>query len=524
MAFSWNVPLHIDGNACVHPDDMRAWEAAEIRRRPEAGLAMMEVAGREVALAALRYHPSTVLVFCGPGNNGGDGLVAAHYLRHTGCEVRLFGFDDAFVKSPDAKAVFARVQDLPRVILRDLNDVTAIPAWKDHRELLVIDAIFGTGYRPSHNPLMTRVYQCIEGLNCPILSVDIASGLDAATGFRGTAEDQAPPRALHATETITFGAPKFGHFCGDGPQYTGRLTCVDIGLGPWSGNGLRRVILGDAYVARKWPAHRAINVHKGQCGHVLVLGGSDEMPGAPTLAARAALRAGAGLVTLASPVRLTPPDEIMRVQVAENGVLNFDKLDAALARADVVLVGPGLGRSDSTLALVRHLTTYAKSLVLDADALWALAELGADTRFAACDVFLTPHPGEAARLAGVSVAEVTRDPGRIALSLAQTYRANVILKSHVTHIATPKPTLALLPYPNAAMASAGIGDVLGGILAAIAAQARGGAFDTWPDACGIASIAVSWHSRAGREIAKTRTSLTASDLIDQLGRLAADID
>lgn len=516
MSFNWNAPRHLDGNACVHPDDMKAWEAAEIQRCPEAGYGMMEIAGREVAMAVLRYAPSTVLIFCGTGNNGGDGLVAAHYLRHAGCTIHLFGFDGEFSKSPDAKKMFARVQDLPRTILRTISDVSVIPTWKDHRDLVVVDAIFGTGYRPSHNPLMTRVYQCIEELNCPILSVDIASGIDASTGFRGALEDATPPRALKATETITFGAPKIGHFCGDGPQHTGELRCVDIGLGPWCGKGLRRTILSDAYVAQTWPFQRSVDVHKGKCGHVFVVGGSIEMPGAANLAARAALRSGAGLVTVASPASGNTPDEIMRCLLTQSDVLDESKIEAVVTKADAILAGPGLGRTTMTVDLIRQLAKYAKTLVLDADALWALCELEGSVQFASRDLFLTPHIGEAARLLNCTTTEVMRDLGKAARSLAMKYKATVILKSHVTHIATPKPTLALLPYPNGAMASAGIGDVLAGMVVAIAAQSRGGALVHWLDSLGIAAVAVNAHSRAGREVAKTQSTLIASDIIAKI--------
>ncbi len=519
MAFYWNDPAHLDGCACIDPHDMRAWEAAEIKKRPGAGQCMMEVAGHEVAQLALKYHPETVLIFCGTGNNGGDGFVAAHYLRNAGCCVRLFVFGSEAAKTPDAKAMFARVQDLPRTVLREITDVGAISSWKNHKDLLVIDAIFGTGYHPSHSMLMTRIYQCIEELHCPILSVDIASGIDASTGFRAPMDDPAPPRALHATETITFGAPKLGHFFGEGPKHTGKLTCVDIGLGAWPSTFPRQMLLSDQYVQKHYSVERCLDVHKGSCGHVYVVGGSEEMPGAACLASRAALHAGAGLVTLASNSQISPPDEIMRTVIVEQGTLVLSKLDEMMQKADVILVGPGLGRSDRTLKIVQRLMHYPKSLILDADALWALSELakqGDACRFEARDLFLTPHPAEAARLADVSTAEVVHNQTQYAVRIAQKYHAYVILKSHVTQIASPKPKLAILPYPNSAMASAGIGDVLAGILSAITAQARGDSFTRWLDAFAIAAVAVSTHSRAGRAAAMDKIAVTASDLIEQI--------
>ena len=239
------------------------------------------------------------------------------------------------------------------------------------------------------------------------------------------------------------------------------------------------------------------------------------MPGAAILASRAALHAGAGLVTLASEATLNPPDEIMRATYSFDD--SFEQtVDALSAKADVLLVGPGLPQNDHTLRIVQAVRQYQKPLVLDAGALWAISQMPENTEFRSRDLFMTPHIGEASRILDIPTTEVSRDPGKYALEIAKKYRANVILKAHVTHIATSKPSLALLPYPNPAMASAGIGDVLSGILAAIAAQARGNAFVRWVDVAGIAAVAVSTHSKAGRRVAQNHSVVTAGDLIQNI--------
>ena len=484
----------------------------------------MEVAGREVAQHLLLHYPDTheVLIFCGQGNNGGDGLVAAYYLSRCSIQVYLFVFDDAISKTPDARSMFDGVKALPRSVIRESADAGKILEWTHRRNVVVIDAIFGTGYRPTHNGLMTRVYQCIETLDCPVISVDIASGIDAATGYRGLPEDDAPPKALTATETITFGAPKTGHFCGEGPTHTGELYCVDIGLKPWPGKGVRRMILSDEYCDLQFSGDmiRGLDVHKGRCGHVLVVGGDLSMPGASCLSARGALRSGCGLVTIGAKQVMRAPDEIMVSPILNAHHVDKERLGQLMERADCVIAGPGLGRDDTTFEILETLQSFKGCLILDADALWALSE--SLMEFAASDCILTPHPGEASALCSCSTRDILFNPEKAVRNIAEKYHATVILKGHTTWIVS-KPSkvgnlrMGISPYPNPDIASAGIGDVLAGMIGGIAAQARCGAWKRWFDAFEIACIAVNKHSRAGRKATAQRgPSACASDLIDQI--------
>jgi NAD(P)H-hydrate epimerase len=504
---------------------MRTWEACEMQDNPGRGHELMEIAGREVAQHLLMHYPDTheALVFCGQGNNGGHGLVAAFYLSRCSVRVHLFVFDDAVSKTPDARSMFERVKSLPRSVIREASDAGKILEWTHRRNVVVIDAIYGTGYRPSHNGLMTRVYQCIEALDCPVISVDIASGIDASTGYRGLSDDPTPPKALVATETITFGAPKIGHFCGEGPTHTGELYCVDIGLAPYPGKGARRMILSDEYCDLQFSdgMRRGLDVHKGKCGHVLIIGGDESMPGASCLSARGALRAGCGLVTIGAKHIMRAPDEIMVSPILTDAQqLDKARLSQLMERASCMIIGPGLGRDDLTFEILNHCRTYKGCLILDADALWTLAK--SPMEFAATEIFLTPHPGEASALCNCSVQEILFEPEKAARDIAEKNRATVILKGHTTWIVS-KPSkvgnsrIGVSPYPNPDVVSAGIGDVLSGMIGGFAAQARSGALKRWFDAFEIACIAVNKHSRAGRKAtAKRGPSTCASDLLDQI--------
>lgn len=527
MAFSWHSPKHTDGNFCVMPADMRAWEAEEIAEIPNRGRELMEIAGRSVAMHILEHYPDTheILVFCGQGNNGGDALVAAWYLERCAINIHLFAFDDAVVKTPDAQTMFERVKHIPRVILRHTADAGHILEWARRRNILVIDGIFGTGYRPSHSTLMTRVFQCIAELACPVISIDIPSGIDARTGYRGAIEDNSPPKALMATDTITFGAPKLGHFTGDGPTHCGNLYCVDIGLRAWPNHSPRCLILGDDYCQNKYwnDTSRALDTHKGKCGHIAIVGGSSTMPGAACLAAKAALRSGGGLVTIAPKCPLQTADEIMVSPILRaEQTLDQNALNSVLERADTVVIGPGLGRDSSTIEILEACAESNHSrFILDADALWALTQT--DISFKNTEFFLTPHPAEAARLCNVLTREVLFDPIKYARILADRFAATVIIKAHTTVIATKTGRvqtcgkIALSPYPNPALASAGMGDVLAGTLGGYLAQARCGAWSRWFDAFDIAAMAVNAHSKAGRKAADIHLNATcASDLIHQL--------
>ena len=523
MAFIYHPPRFQDGQYCISPTDMQNWERDYFKVNPGRSHELMEIAGREVAQHVLnRYKDSReVLIFCGTGNNGGDGFVAAYYLMRSGIQIHLFVFENDKKRSQDAEEMFERVKDVPRTLVRQTSDASKILKWQQHSNILVIDAIFGTGYKPAHNVMMTRVMHCIAELNCPVVSIDIPSGIHALTGYRGTIEDEMPPRAVMATETITFGAPKFGHFWGEGPAYTGELFCVDIGLPAYSPRRARQLLITDAYCQNQFYGQmiRQPHVHKGMCGHVVIIGGDETMPGACCLSARSALRAGAGLVTIAAREALRAPDEIMVSRILnEKGRVDIDAMKQCMEKADVIVLGPGLGRDEITLELLSLCQDYTKPLILDADALWGLTQ-GA-YHFSSSELYLTPHPAEAARLCEVNTKEILYHPLLYIQNISEMYKCTTILKSHVTLVAAycgKKLKIGLSPYPNAGIASAGIGDVLSGMLGAIVSQSRCGAWTRWYDAFENASMSVNLHSLAGRKATERfGNSACASDLIQAI--------
>ena len=524
MSFNYHTSRYQDGQYCVSPSDMQAWEQGVIKANPARGHELMEIAGREVAQHVLKHYHDVkeVLIFCGYGNNGGDGFAAAYYLERCNIQIHLFVFENEKKKrSQDAADMFERVKHIPRTVVRQPSDASKILKFQNHSDILVIDAIFGTGYKPSHNVLMSRVLHCISELNCPVVSVDIPSGIDAQTGYRGTILDDAPPKAITATETVTFGAPKFGHFWGEGPTHTGELYCVDIGLPAWSSRRMRHLLLTDDYCHEQYYTHmeRAQDVYKGKCGHVVVVGGHEHMPGAACLSARAALRTGAGLVTIAARKDMRVPDEIMLAPFVGNGCgLNEDVFYRHMNQADVLVVGPGLGRDDVTLQILSICQLFRKPLILDADALWGLSQ--EDFKFESPELYLTPHPGEAAGLCQGSVKDVLYDPVNIINQISEKYKATTILKNHTSLIAAfsgKKIKTGISPYTNPGIASAGIGDVLAGMIGAVASQARCGAWKRWFEPFDVASIAVNMHSQAGRKATqKLGNSACASDLIQEI--------
>lgn len=525
MTYKWTPPRHHDGNYCVSPSAMRSWESVEIESIPNRGRELMEIAGREVAQYVLSQYPSAreILVICGPGNNGGDGFAAAWYLSRCALDVHLFVLDAQGAQTPDAQYMFSRVKSLSRFHIRNANDAGRILEWSRRRGVVVIDAIFGTGYKPRHDVRLNRIYQCISDLSCPVVSVDMPSGVDAQTGYCGAIDDDRPPRAVFADATVTFASPKYGHFFGDGPEHCGSVVCVDIGLAPYSDAANRCLILSDEVCNRRFApdTRRRMDVHKGNCGHVVVVGGATSMPGAASLAGRAALRSGCGLVTLATRSPVATTDEIMRTMICdETGAFCADKLAPLLESADCLVVGPGLGRDDIARQIMRACTPFNKRVILDADALWAMS--CEDFTFAASERYITPHPAEAARLLQVQTRDVLYAPVESAQTLTAKFGATTVLKSHATLIAG-RPTriaagrLAVNPYPNPAIATAGTGDVFTGVLGGIVAQARSGAFCRWFDAFEAAAWATHLHSKAGRRASQLHgDGACAADIIAEL--------
>lgn len=434
--------------------------AAEIRaidrdwatHHPDAPL--MPRAGAAAAeLAAVLAHDSgePVLVLAGPGNNGGDAVVAARRLIEQGFRVVVVSGADPARLPTDAAQAWADWRAVGGAILSD------IPAAQ--RFALVVDGLFGVGLERDVGGEPARWIIAANAMACPKLALDVPSGLDANTGaIRGC--------ALHADHTLTFLGLKPGLFTADGPDCAGTLHLDSLGIDPATLPATTGVALMRLEARHHLPP-RAKNSHKGRFGHAGVIGGAPGMVGASLICGRAALATGAGRVTVGA------LDERLVVDYGEPQLMFAAPENLVAATLDVLAIGPGLGQTTRAHALVAAALATPCALVLDADALNLLA---ADTDLAgraACrsaPTLLTPHPGEAARLLEVSVADIQRNRIDAALHLAAHTRAHVALKGAGTVIAHPDGRYAINTTGGPWLAQAGAGDRLTGMVAALIAQ------------------------------------------------------
>jgi len=442
-------------------DDLRRVEslaAASIARERTAPL--MERAGRAAAALALEMrgdHGGRVLVFAGPGNNGGDALVAARLLREAFVDVDLVLDADAARLPPDAAAALAA--------WRAAGGATLSSPPTSHGVGLVIDGLFGIGLKRAPEGVFAERIATIAGLagrGAPVLALDVPSGLDADTG-------QARGIAVCATRTLTFLAFKPGLFTGDGPDCCGETSLADLGvdapaLVPPSGHAL------DARQLAGLRPRRRRNSHKGTYGSVGIVGGAPGMVGAALLAGRAALFAGAGRVTLGLVDEAGPAFDPLQPELMVRRWHELPRLDAL----DTLAIGPGLGDFPESHAALAWALASPLPLVVDADGLNQVArDEGLRSALAGrhAPSVLTPHPAEAARLLDTDTRTVQADRVGSACRLASLYRSAVVLKGAGSISALPGGTPWFVHRTgNPGMASAGMGDVLTGVIAALLAQ------------------------------------------------------
>jgi NAD(P)H-hydrate epimerase len=480
--------------ALYRADQVRALDRAAIEQAGICGTTLMERAGAAVfALLRRRWpHARRLLVLAGAGNNGGDGYVLARLASEQGLAVELLTLGNHDTLQGEAAAAAAALR---RSGGRGRPFETALPQVD-----LICDALLGTGLE---RPVKDRWAAAIEAVNAarvPVLAVDIPSGLHADTGrILGT--------AVRADATISFIGLKQGLFTGQGPDCCGDISFdaleVPARIYGTQVAAARRL---DWTKAREQLPRRRRAAHKGDCGHLLIIGGAPGMSGALRLCGEAALRTGAGLVTLgthpehAALLNLTRP-ELMVQAIADPRTLR----DLA-GRADVVAIGPGLGQAARAEALFAEALALERPLVVDADGLNLLAR-----RPERRDHWvLTPHPGEAGRLLGQGAADIEADRFAAAAALQQRYGGTAVLKGAGTLIRGPgqRPT-AVCSDGNPGMASGGMGDALTGIIGALLAQGLG------PEQA--AEVGVCLHGAAGDAAARDgERGLLASDLIEQL--------
>ncbi len=502
-------------------DQMREIDRWAIEQREVPSLALMERAGEGVAAAIERMRPGgEVAVLCGKGNNGGDGLVAARLLRERGRSVSVICIAGEQELHGDA---LESLQRLPGERPLTLSDEAGAEREQAHAALaraeVVVDALLGTGFAGAPRGIVAEAIERVGRLSAPVLSVDVPSGVDASTGAVEGA-------AVKATRTVTFHAAKRGLWIRPGKAHAGEVEVVDIGIPRGAPRRADAGLIGVS-VLRQLPLRDA-EATKFSSGHVLVVGGSRGLTGAPRMSAEGAMRSGAGYVTACVPDSLQPvlatggrPEMMTRPLAERDGALAVSALEQVLeaaGRGGALVLGPGLGRSPYAVELARVLAEQAPlPLVLDADGLNAHAQMLPSLAARDAATVLTPHAGELGRLLGVDSAEVQARRLQHARDAAQLAQAVIVLKGDDTLVAEPGGTVAISPGGSPGLATAGTGDVLSGVIGAFLAQGL--------DAFTAAAAGVLLHVIAGRIAAREAgcaEGVIASDVIAALPRARAE--
>ena len=473
------------------------------RLMERAGQAMTEVLLDFMAAAGSGGENQGVLIICGKGNNGGDGLVIARLMAQQQYTVTVILLDGPGELSTEALLNFDRLPGSVTVV------IPAAASWPEtfaelaEETSVVVDAIFGTGAKPPLRGPFVDLIRAINDAGLPCLAVDIPSGVSGDDG-------RVDPVAVAADVTVTVGLPKLGLLLAPGRDFTGDIEVVDIGFP----DDIRRRHTGDLhwlprrdYLAMLPP--RPSTTHKYKCGRMLVVAGSRDYGGAANLAGLGALRSGAGLVVMAVPLclemamRVGLPEAVTRA-VAETDAgtiapLSTTVLDSMLENQRALAVGPGLGADSATDRwIVEMLGNTALPMVVDADALNAFARTGAEPAFGADHVVLTPHAGELARLAGLSSEETESRRLQLTAELAARWNAVLMLKGSPSLIGAPDGRVFINPTGDDALARGGSGDVLTGLVGGLLAQGL--------DALEAALLGAYIHGQAGTMAAHGRSN------------------
>ncbi len=440
------------------------------------GIVLMETAGTRVTDFILDHfgHDTRVVVLCGPGNNGGDGLVIARQLYRAGIKVSPWGTQKRGTYRGDA-AVNENIcirMGLPPRELTGSHDLLLLEEQLNSADL-VVDALLGTGANRETSGFTAEVINMVNHSSVPVISVDVPSGVNADTG-------EILGSAVKADWTLTFAYPKLGLFLYPGAGQAGRIFICDINI-PHEIVEEEKVDLLDLPAIRAVLPGRPGDAHKGSFGRVLIVAGSPGMTGAAALAAESALKAGAGLIYLAAPVSICPTLEAKLIEVItialaekEPGLIDLQAAAEIIKKAeqcDVLCIGPGLNPAGDSGELMREIIRSSPvPLVIDAGALTAIEDDPGCLKEAKFPPVITPHPGEMARLTGLITARVQSERLGTALEKASEWNCIIILKGANTIIASPNGSAAVNPTGNAVLATAGSGDLLSGMVASFIAQ------------------------------------------------------
>jgi hydroxyethylthiazole kinase-like uncharacterized protein yjeF len=513
----------------VTAEQMQDLDRKTIKTYGIPGIVLMENAGRGAAEQVLRYFSQIraggdpllkghVAILAGPGNNGGDGFVIARHLKNWGVQTTIY----LLASTKDVKGDALINLQAWLTMEGGLVEVTSTTHFLSIKQELsqtnlIVDAILGTGLHSAVTGLIKEVIAFINEQQRPVMAVDIPSGIDATSG-------KVLGDAVRATLTATFGLAKIGQVVEPGASYVGKLEVIDISI--------PRNLIGQAgiatYLLDPWELDqhhllpRPAQTHKGDYGHLFALAGSSGKTGAAAMLCHAALRAGAGLVTLGIPASLNPILEAKLTETmteplpddAAMGCLTgeaLERIKQLLAGKTAFTLGPGLSTQSAVQKLVVELIPEVKiPLIIDADGVTALASVPDVLKKCKSTVILTPHPGEMARLTGLTTQKVQEDRIGVAKHFASAYGCIVVLKGSKTVIATPEGEVFINPTGNPGMASGGTGDVLTGMIGGLVAQ-------------GLLPLeAVKWavflHGLAGDRAAQAvgEVPLIASDIVDHI--------
>ncbi len=472
----------------VTAEEMRQIDQDTIEGIGIPGIVLMETAGSAIVQAIEQHYPTCkrIGILAGKGNNGGDGIVIARQLAHIGYDVHLF-----LVSPPES---FTGEADINLQIAKNLKlrteEILTETTFGTEKGIslnnigsceLLVDAIFGTGLRGEVRDPIATIINTINNLPIPILSVDLPSGLDADTGNPlGT--------CVQADRTVTIGLPKRGLLVHPGAEFVGKLEVVDIGFPEQVIDAQNiKVNWTTAAQASQWLPQRPSTSHKGTYGRVFIVAGSTGMTGAAALASEAALRAGAGLVTLGTPKHLNPIlegllPEVMTLPLPETdaGSLAASAITTILEFAErtksVLAIGPGLSQNPETVSLVHQLVRENQAqalglrMVIDADGLNALAHARETISLLNTEAVLTPHPGEMARLTNTEISTLEKDRISTAQHFGNAHGVTLVFKGAPTVTGTPDGNVWINSTGNPGMATGGMGDLLTGIIAGLMAQ------------------------------------------------------
>lgn len=483
-------------------EQMQHIDSAAINGLGLPGVVLMENAGRRTVRRLCHHFGEVrgkmIAVFAGPGNNGGDGFVAARHLQQLGARVTVFLLMPAGNIKGDAAVFFRILRNLgiPFRLLLDPDDVEQLDLTSF---ALIVDALFGTGLKREVTGHFALVIDMINSASCPVVAIDMPSGVDSDSG-------RILGKAVRADLTVTFAVAKPGHFVYPGRDLAGTVEIVDIGIpSRLVAEADLTCELLDRDGAANHLARRRADSHKGTYGHLLVVAGATGKTGAAILCCRGALRVGAGLVSLGAASALnvicaSALPEAMTIPLAGGahgaaGIADLDRILAAMQGKQTMVMGPGMGTAEETAQLVRRLYREADMpLVVDADAINILAvDKDSLARTGGAVRVLTPHPGEMARLTGSTNRIIQENRLETARSFAAQHNVYLVLKGAGTIIASPDGALAVNASGNPGMATGGMGDVLSGMIGGLLVQG----YDPWQACC----LGVFMHGLAADRLA-----------------------